>query len=248
MSVSIAGRTHTGKKRSAKINEDSFFAEKINGIYLAVVCDGMGGVKGGNIASSLAVKAFADTTGELLPGSSDYRDILFACVAKANDVVLKTAKNDKELTGMGTTAVACIIKGGEYYAVNVGDSRMYIIDGKSGFITQITKDHSLVQELVENGTMTKEQAEKSPNKNILTRVLGADDVVDVDFYKGKYESGAILLCSDGLYNFIDETDIAKYISSYENIEHCVDALIKKANENGGGDNITAVIIKPRGEN
>ena len=246
MAVSIAGKTHTGIKRSAKINEDSFFAEKINDIYLAVVCDGMGGVKGGNVASSLAVQSFVETAIELLPNSADYRDILFASVAKANDIVFKTAQNDRDLEGMGTTVVACIFDGNEYYVVNVGDSRMYIIDDKTRSVSQITKDHSLVQELVENGTMTKEQAEKSPNKNILTRVLGVDDIVDVDFYKGKYESGIILLCSDGLYNYAEESDIAKYISKYEDIEHCANELIIKANENGGGDNITAVMIKPQG--
>ena len=247
MSVSIAGKTHTGLKRKAKTNEDSFFVAKIKDIYLAVVCDGMGGAKGGEVASALAVKSFVETVSELLPDSADYRDILFASVAKANDDVFKTAQNDRELAGMGTTVVACIFDGAEYYAVNVGDSRMYIIDEKGGFINQITKDHSLVQELVEKGTMTKEQAEKSPNKNILTRVLGIDDIVDVDFYKGKYESGTILLCSDGLYNYAEESDMAKYISQYEDIERCADELIIKANDNGGGDNITAVIIKPQGE-
>ena len=246
MSVSIAGRTHTGKKRSAKINEDSFLAEQTNGVFLAVVCDGMGGANGGNVASSLAAKSFAETVTELLPDSADYREILFACVGKANDAIFKTAQNDQNLTGMGTTVVACIFDGGEYYAVNVGDSRMYMIDGKTCSVSQITKDHSLVQELVENGTMTKAQAEKSPNKNILTRVLGVDDIVDVDFYRGKYESGTILLCSDGLYNYVEESDIAKYISQYGDIEHCADELIIKANENGGGDNITVVMIKPQG--
>ncbi|MCL1793677.1 MAG: Stp1/IreP family PP2C-type Ser/Thr phosphatase [Oscillospiraceae bacterium] len=246
MSVSIAGKTHTGKKRSAKVNEDSFFAEKIDGIYLAIVCDGMGGAKGGNTASSLAVKSFVETVMELISDSANYRDILFASVAKANDNVLKAAQNDEGLAGMGTTVVACIFDGSEYYAVNVGDSRMYVIDEKSGSVSQITKDHSLVQELVENGTITKEQAEKSPNKNILTRALGIDDIVDVDFFRGKHESGTILLCSDGLYNYAEEADMAKYVFQYEDLDNCANELIAKANENGGGDNITAVMIKPQG--
>ena len=246
MSVFIAGKTHTGKKRSAKINEDSFFAGKIDDIYFAVVCDGMGGAKGGSVASSLAVKSFVETVKELLPDSADYKDILFASAAKANYAVYTTAQNDRDLTGMGTTVVACIFDGAEYHVVNVGDSRMYIIDDKTCSIAQITKDHSLVQELVDSGTMTKEQAEKSPNKNILTRVLGTDDIVDVDFYRGRYESGTMLFCSDGLYNYASESDMAKYISQYEDSEYCLDELIRKANENGGGDNITAVIVKPQG--
>jgi len=245
MPVSIIGKTDTGKKRS--INEDSFYAGKINDIYLAVVCDGVGGAKGGNMASSLAVKTFAGTVNDSLSDSSNnnnYKDILFAAVAKANDMVFSAAANDKDLDGMCTTMVACIFDGKEYYAVNVGDSRMYIIDDKNYTISQITKDHSLVQELVDSGAMTKEQAERSPNKNIITRVLGVDDTVEVDFFRNIYKSGIMLLCSDGLFNYIDEADITKYISQYDDIENCVSELIAKANENGGGDNITAIIIKP----
>ena len=243
-SAIITGKTHTGKKRSAKINEDNFYAGKIKDIYLAVVCDGMGGAKGGNIASSLAVESFTETVAEFLEVSSNYRDILFAAVAKANEKVFSAAKEDGDLIGMGTTIVACIFDGKEYNAINIGDSRMYHVDDKKCVINQITKDHSLVQELVDSGAMTKEQAEKSPNKNILTRVLGTDDTVDVDFYKGKYKSGIMLLCSDGLYNYAEESDIAKYVAQYDDVEHCLNELISKANENGGGDNITAVIIKP----
>ena len=121
----------------------------------------------------------------------------------------------------------------------------YALRHKNFLINQITKDHSYVQEMVNRGEMTKEQADKSPDKNILTRVLGTDEVVVADFYKDKYESGIILLCSDGLCNYVDESDIARYISHYDSLEHCVDELIAKANENGGGDNITAVIIKPQ---
>ena len=248
MSISIVGRTHTGKKRNA--NEDSFFADKINDIYLAVVCDGMGGAKGGNVASSLAVQAFVEMVKDSLNDTNDsasslkYKDILFAAVARANDKVLSAAKKDKRLTGMGTTIVACIFDGKEYSTVNVGDSRMYMIYDKNCSINQITKDHSYVQELIDSGEITKEQAEKSPVKNIITRVLGIDDIVVADFYQNKYEAGIILLCSDGLHNYVDEGDIARYISHYDDLEHCADELIAKANSNGGGDNITAVIIKP----
>jgi len=246
MSAIITGKTNTGKMRSAKVNEDSFFAGKISDIYLAVVCDGVGGAKGGNIASSYAVKSFVDTVRKTLKNSStsNYRDILFVAVAKANERVFYLAKEDNELIGMGTTMVACIFDGSGYYAINIGDSRMYLINDKDGSMDQITKDHSLVQELVDRGEMTKEQAAKSPHRNIITRSLGSDDVVKADFYENKYENGIFLLCSDGLHDYVDESDIAKYISQYDNIDHCVDELITKANENGGGDNITAVIIKP----
>jgi protein phosphatase len=244
MSTIIAGKTNTGKKRKTKVNEDSFYAGALKDVCLAVVCDGVGGARGGNIASSLAVKSFVDTVIESLNDSSNYEGILLAAVAKANDKVFSAAKTNRYLEGMGTTIVACIFDGSEYYAVNIGDSRMYLIDDKNCRMNQITKDHSLVQELVESGMMTKEQAAKSPNKNIITRVVGSADTVCADFYRSKYESGILLLCSDGLHDYVDESDIAKYISQYDDVEHCIDELIDKANKNGGGDNITAVIIKP----
>jgi protein phosphatase len=126
----------------------------------------------------------------------------------------------------------------------VGDSRLYLVNDKNFKLAQITKDHSLVQELVDEGVLTKEQAEKSPQKNIITRVLGTEEEVDIDFFTGKYESGIYLLCSDGLTDFVQESDITKYVAQYVDLEHCVSELIAKANGNGGGDNITAVIVKP----
>ena len=286
----IAGKTDTGKKRS--MNEDSFHAEKINNIHLAVVCDGVGGAKAGEVASSIGVNTFVETFKQFLDINKaddiDYKDIMVSSVAKANGDIFSASKENKENSGMGTTMVACAFdeNTGEYYAVNVGDSRFYMIDWERQILTQITKDHSLVQDLVDSGALTKEQAEKSPNKNIITRVLGMDDTVDVDFYnenyKDNYKFGVFLLCSDGLSDYVDETDIIKFVSnnaSYEeneknekneknkenevneenkkiaednaetnknnyDIENCLNSLISKANENGGGDNITAIIIKP----
>jgi len=242
----IAGKTDTGKQR--KMNEDSFFAEKIADIYLAVVCDGVGGAKGGNVASSTAVKDFTETfrKGAAESKDRDYQTILMAAVASANDAVLLKTVARPELRGMGTTLIAFVFDTvtREYYAANVGDSRLYLIDDKTYTLTQISKDHSHVQELVEQGMMTKEEAENSPFKNYITRVIGVDEEVKIDFFNGKYESGIFLLCSDGLTNYVQESDIKKYVSQYVDLDHCTDELIAKANENGGGDNITAVIIKP----
>lgn len=288
--MSIAGKTDTGKKRS--MNEDSFHAEQINNIHLAVVCDGVGGAKAGEVASAIGVNSFVETFKKLLDSKglqnpsdidsnnyynnddnkndknerNDFKYILVSSVAKANEDIF-TASKEKDKRGMGTTMVACVFDkdADEYYAVNVGDSRLYIIDEKKQELTQITKDHSLVQDMVDIGVLTKEQAEKSPKKNIITRVLGMDYEIDVDFYNDKYESGTFLLCSDGLNDYVSEDDIIKFVSLWmrnggndgndgngngnesgntENIEGCLTSLISKANENGGGDNITAVIIKP----
>jgi protein phosphatase len=101
-----------------------------------------------------------------------------------------------------------------------------------------------VQNLVDEGVLTKEEAEKSPQKNIITRVIGTDEEVEIDFFTGKYDGGIFLLCSDGLSNFVQESDITKYVAQYDDLEHCAGELIAKANENGGGDNITAVIVRP----
>jgi len=240
----IAGKTDTGKVR--KMNEDAFFAEKINNIYLAVVCDGVGGARGGNVASSTAVRDCTETFRKSAEQSKEYEAILMSAIMSANDAVFLKAVARPELRGMGTTMVAFVFDADsrEYYAANVGDSRLYLVDDKSFTMTQITKDHSLVQELVDEGVLTKEQAASSPKKNIITRVLGTDEEVNIDIFKGRYESGIYLLCSDGLTDFVLEGDIIKYVAQYVDLEHCVSELIAKANKNGGGDNITAVIVKP----
>ena len=246
----IVGKTDTGKQR--KMNEDTFFAEKIANLYLAAVCDGVGGARGGNVASSTAIRDFAETFKNASQAlvSKNYLEILIAAVTSANEAVFLTTVARPELRGMGTTMVAFVFdtETSEYYVANVGDSRLYLIDDKNYTLTQITKDHSHVQELVEDGKMTKEEAESSPLKNIITRVLGVDEEVKIDWFKAKYESGLFLLCSDGLTDYVKESDIKKYVAQYDDLEHCANELIAKANENGGGDNITAVIVKPYGSN
>jgi protein phosphatase len=238
----IMGKTDVGRKRN--LNEDSFYADMIHGVYLAIVCDGVGGANGGEIASSIAVETFINTFSELAGSSVNYKDILIAAAARANDEIYSRAKSAKELTGMGTTIVACVFDKEEYHIINVGDSRLYLVgEGNSG-MKQITRDHSLVQDLIDDGKLTKKEAEKYPNRNVITRALGIDDIVNADFYREKYTSGTILLCSDGLYNFVDDDCIQKYVSQYADLEHCMNQLIAKANENGGGDNITVVIMKP----
>jgi protein phosphatase len=164
----------------------------------------------------------------------------------ANEAVFLKAVARPELRGMATTITALILDAEthEYYAANVGDSRLYLVDDKNFKLTQISKDHSYVQELVDGGLLTKEEAEVSPQKNIIMRVLGADEEVNADLFTGRHESGIYLLCSDGLTDYVSESDIIKYVAQYDNLEHCAGELIAKANENGGGDNITAVLVKP----
>lgn len=242
------GLTDTGIKRI--INEDSFRVQNYGETILAVLCDGMGGARGGSTASSTGVKVFIDTFTELFNkaaknifGKYDFKTMLFTAVAKANNFVFTKSVNEFDLHGMGTTIIACVAANNEYHAINVGDSRLYAIDAANVKLAQITKDHSFVQELIDSGKLTRDEAEKSPKRNLITRALGIDEAVDVDYYSGKFESGTLLLCSDGLYNFVKEEDIYRAGTVYDDLDNCAKALIDKANQNGGGDNITVVMIR-----
>jgi len=247
------GISDTGRKRT--VNQDSFFAEfVIDGCLLLAVCDGMGGANGGNVASSLALSRFADSLKQTLPvdrTSSDTQkkisDALRRAVLVANEEVYARASEDPELSGMGTTLVAALICGHGLYIVNVGDSRLYAIGRKS--ISLLTHDHSFVQLLVDMGEMTEKEAAKSPQKNIITKAIGTESAVEPDlFFHNLDDLGAthLLLCSDGLTNFISEEKIRSIASGAQEEKDIVAAcekLIGTANKNGGGDNITAILLK-----
>lgn len=258
------GRTDVGKKR--KVNQDSFFCEYFeNGMMLAVVCDGMGGAAGGGIASGLACKSFVDSVTDFAEGYNPpekltrtderiIRKVLADAVDCANKTVFDKAEEDTSLTGMGTTIVATLVCHRTLFTVNVGDSRMYLI--KDGEARQITKDHSYVQYLVDMGKMTEEEAKRSLNRNIITRAVGTDTAVEADIYITRLPEaapGAVrdhvgLLCSDGLTNHVPPEEIAftlKHACAVESdrqLGPIADILIDMANEGGGSDNITAVII------
>ncbi len=259
-----SGRTDIGKKR--KVNQDTFFCEYYeNGMMLCVVCDGMGGAAGGGIASSVACKSFVDcvtdfaegfTPGEKLTRTDEriIRKVLADAVDQANKAVFDIAEEEVSLTGMGTTLVATLVCMRTLFTVNVGDSRMYLI--RNGIHQQITKDHSYVQYLVDNGKMTLEEAKQSINRNIITRAVGTDPSVEADIYLTRLPAAApgcaqdhvAILCSDGLTNHVSPEEIAetvKHACAVDNdrqLGHIADLLIDMANEGGGSDNITAVII------
>lgn len=233
------GKSDIGKKR--RVNEDSFYTGVINNVLLCVVSDGMGGANGGSVASSLAVRGVVSTFEELSAASQDYSCILMTAVARANDAIYSMSREDEALSGMGTTIVACVVTKEDVLAVNVGDSRLYIA-GRSG-MRQVTKDHSLLQTLLDSGRLSPSEVDSYPNKNIITRALGIDIEVDADFFEQKHEGRQILMCSDGLYNFLKNDKIHEIIMSNEP-DKALELLIDQANEAGGGDNITAVLIKP----
>ena len=241
------GATDVGKIRDN--NQDSFKVCQLdNGILLAVVCDGMGGAAGGSLASSTACEAFCefilknanalvDEDGNLKDATA--KNALISGVNKANTAVYKKALMDNSLAGMGTTLVACLIYGDKLMAVNVGDSRIYAVHEDSAH--RISKDHSYVQVLVDEGEITEAQARNHPKKNIILRAVGIDDSVETDFFALRVDMKYILLCSDGLINYITDDKLSGFFAD-GTLEDKVKALIEYANNCGGSDNITAVAI------
>ena len=245
------GATDTGMVR--EMNQDNFMVAKFaEDALFAVVCDGMGGAAGGAVASSIAAGSYtslirereAESPAFMGMSEQDFQTLMAAAVGKANRDVLARAEKERELEGMGTTLVSCVICGSKAYAVNVGDSRLYLIDGKG--ISQITKDHSYVQYLVDMGKMSSEEAKTAPNKNIITRAVGTEEEIEADFYAFPIPAGSkLLLCSDGLSNQVDQDEIyetVKDIADGEEAKAACEKLIALANGRGGPDNITAVIL------
>ncbi len=238
----IVAKTDIGRVRDS--NQDSYAAGELpGGVAWAVVCDGMGGAAGGNVASSTAVKMISQQiTAQYRDGMSgnSIRNMLASAVAAANVSIFDLARSNPELHGMGTTVVAAILSDHMARVAHVGDSRAYKISAQG--LLQMTRDHSVVQELVETGRLTPDEAKAHPRKNIITRALGVDETVDIDFCEdGMEPDDVLLLCTDGLTNYL-ETDeifqIAKSSGYYESAQQMVDL----ANQHGGGDNITVVAI------
>lgn len=235
-------RTDIGLKR--QMNQDFIFCEE-NAIgslpNLYIVADGMGGHKAGDYASRLCI----DIVTESIENSvlKTPVGIFEEAINKANECLLQKADEDENLKGMGTTFVAATILQQNMYVANVGDSRLYIMRSK---LKQITEDHSLVEEMVRNGEISKKEARFHPNKNIITRALGAGKHVTADYFEVELQEGDIvLLCSDGLSNMVDDEEITAIIKANGNqLKKAVDILVDTANENGGKDNISLIIIKP----
>lgn len=238
----IISKTDVGKVRTS--NQDSYAAGEFqNGVAWAVVCDGMGGNAGGNIASSTAVKSISEKiTMGYRDGmtSSSIKNLLITAITNANYEVYDMANANAELKGMGTTVVAAIITPGTVYVSHVGDSRAYLVSKSE--IRQITKDHSVVQDMVEKGEITPDEAKIHPRKNLITRALGVDEEVKADFLAEDTTSDDVLLiCTDGLTNFVDQSDIYRVVCD-EPYTDFADTLVDMANKNGGADNITVVAV------
>lgn len=224
--------TDVGQKR--KINQDSVFASPTpvgNLPNLFIVADGMGGHNAGDFASKYAV----NTVREYIAASAEQNPIklITEAIALANRGILEKAAEHEEMRGMGTTIVVTTVIGHFAYTANVGDSRLYLYDGE---LVQITKDHSLVEEMVRLGELSEEDARNHPDKHIITRALGASRRVDADFFDYRIGPDAkILMCSDGLSNMVDNVEIQRIIEKPVAAEQTVKALVAAANDNGGMD-------------
>ena len=234
-------KTNIGKVR--KMNQDYYYVSEDETLF--VLADGMGGYTGGEVASKLATIAVEKYIQEHFNKNKDYvkeeiLEIINNAIEFANREVYKKAQTNEELELMGTTIEICLIYRERAYIGHVGDSRIYRI--RKGIMRKLTTDHSYVQTLVADGTITKEEAEHHPKKNMLVKALGCEGNVHADvMVKGFQKDDVILICSDGLTNMVSEKRIFEIISN--NIETAADELVKEANENGGNDNITLIIIK-----
>ncbi len=239
--INAFGKTDVGLMRT--INQDSIFIStapvgKLPNLF--IVADGMGGHKAGDVASREAIERFVKYA--CATHMSDPANVLDSGIISINHDIFEMANSNKDYNGMGTTFVAASIVDRHVYIANVGDSRLYLVNNE---IHQITRDHSLVEDMVRMGMLQKMEARTHFNKNVITKAIGVaeDKTSTPDIFEIEIEPGdRLLLCSDGLTNMVEDYEIKKIIKNSASIEEAVTNLIQQANENGGKDNISAIIV------
>ncbi|MCG6868592.1 MAG: Stp1/IreP family PP2C-type Ser/Thr phosphatase [Gammaproteobacteria bacterium] len=247
--LEVAGRTDKGRVRSS--NED-YIGEELE-IGVVALADGMGGYRGGEIASAIAINTILDELRQAIPGigpgeideSTGYSRQSIAAreaVVKANQTIYQTSRSQAQFQGMGTTIVLGIFHNNKITVAHVGDSRMYRF--RDDELKTITVDHTLLQELIDRGLYTPEEARESLNKNLVTRALGIESTVAVDIHEDAVYPGDIfILCSDGLNDMVEDEEIKAALKAFDgNLGETADRLIEKANERGGKDNVSALLI------
>ena len=240
--MKIWGITDTGLVRSE--NQDAFCTWHSGEYTAAVVCDGMGGAAGGQIASTVTVETYQKELTAALHENmepSQLAQAMLYAASLANDAVHKRAAENVELAKMGTTLVSAVCTQTMAVIANIGDSRAYSITQEG--ITQISRDHSVVENMIRQGEITRLEAKNHPNRNLITRAIGPDAVVQVDTFPITWNPGDfILLCSDGLVNTVSEHEILFEVIHSEDQEHCLERLLKIAKDNGAPDNVTVVLV------
>lgn len=241
--MNIWGITDVGAVRHQ--NQDSYHIELLaEDMALGIVCDGMGGAKAGNVASQLAVETFLETAKAQPPEQwrNEPEALLHFAAEQANGAVHFRANVDADCRGMGTTMVAALVVGDRAYILNIGDSRCYLVQPEG--ITKVTRDHSVVEDLVARGQITPEQARQHPQKNLITRALGAESRLLADLFRQPMEHGdALLLCSDGLSNMVSDQELLYEVLHGGPAEDCCRRLLDIALSRGAPDNVTAVLLQ-----
>ena len=241
--IKAYAKSDVGKVR--EINEDAFYiSNSLDEIQLYMLADGMGGYNGGEIASKLAIQSaknyIENNFKEIEKDKDSIIQLIGSSIEYANMVVYEKAKENKELSGMGTTLEICLIYNNRAFIGHVGDSRIYRI--RKEFMRKLTQDHSYVQKLVKDGTITQEEAAHHPQKNMLMKALGCNAFVEPDvMVKGFLKDDILIMNSDGLTNLVSQEEIFK--EAKKNIEQATKNLVQMANDNGGYDTITVIIIK-----
>jgi protein phosphatase len=238
------GLTDKGKIRNS--NQDCFEITEIKGGVIAVICDGMGGAKAGDIASSLAAKTFSEylkeKTQKQLKSETEYRTLLQSACDEANGVVYNYSCFDVRYNGMGTTLVGGFIMPGHAHLVNVGDSRAYVLTKKK--IVQISEDHSLVAEMLKRGEITEKEAWHHPQKNIITNALGLEDALSVDYFHEALKRGSrIMLCSDGVTNLLRDEEILEISRANADVETFCRQIMKRSLALNAPDNVTVLAVQ-----
>lgn len=241
--MNIWGITHPGVVRQE--NQDALYVEQLGERQvLGVVCDGMGGARAGNVASALAVETFRDSFHDLWQSRKglDAAVYLSTSAEQANAAVNRRSETESACYGMGTTMVALLADGAHVTILNEGDSRAYRVNENG--IECVTRDHSLVQDLVDRGELTQEEAKTHPNKNLITRALGSEPELNADLFELQAQPGEFfLLCSDGLSNLLSDQEILYEIIHGGEAEDCCRRLLEIAIRRGAPDNVTAVLIQ-----
>ncbi len=245
MPLICTGKSHIGMVR--KSNQDAIFINPKHKCFL--VADGMGGHKGGDIASQLTVKVFTEYFNAIPKIESDKIHDVLKCIRKSNSKILEKSEQEPLLRGMGTTACSMIIDGNKAFVANIGDSRAYLITGKQ--LYQLTKDHSLVQEKINLGIISREEASRDRMKNVLVRTVGFEEDMQIDTFEYSISKNDIfLLCTDGLHGKIYDKELLEMVNNAlpdpskatpQELDNLVEALIDKANEYGGNDNISVIM-------
>ena len=239
----IAAKTDVGQVRL--LNEDSCSVGELPGGFVwAVICDGMGGAVGGDVASRSAVQRISETITSSFQehmSSRSIKNLLVTALDNANTYVFDLAEANESLAGMGTTVVAAVVNGRKACIAHAGDSRAYLLSG--GEPMQLTKDHSVVQVMVETGQITEDEAKHHPRKNLITRVLGVAEALEADYCEEELPPGSVLLlCTDGLTNCVEPEEFPALLNR-EGFSCFTEELVALANERGGQDNITVVAIE-----